>query len=186
VPGGLGKHAEALLRTVLVVLLASGFLPGCKTSSSSLSIAQIRARMADTNPTASMPSEPVGAGAIANLPGSTYDQRLVWGIQTHWAAVLAKSGLASTQPEKVVVTFRLQDDGTITELKVIEGEEYHVASLCARRTIKQLAPFPSWPDEMKQLVKSRYRDVRFTFSYTPSPKRHLQPAPPSPVPLRQF
>jgi hypothetical protein len=95
-----------------------------------------------------------------------YDQNLKNAIVNRWYELLDKDKFAA--PEKsgaTVVAFHLYPDGKIDALKVVTNTA-PVSEHLALRAVKDCAPFPEWPDVMKQMVSTNYyREITFTFNY---------------------
>ena len=66
---------------------------------------------------------------------------------------------------KVSLAFRLHYDGRISRLETDENTVGDVLSVLCQKSILDPAPFPKWPTEMRQIVGTDYRDVKFTFYY---------------------
>jgi hypothetical protein len=67
---------------------------------------------------------------------------------------------------KVVLRFLLHDDGTVSDLKVIENTTNSdlTADLCLR-AVRNPPLFEHWSPEMLSLVGKPYREMTFTFNY---------------------
>jgi hypothetical protein len=66
---------------------------------------------------------------------------------------------------KVLVQFRLNYDGTITNLKVVEENVGLELSLMCQKAISDPSPFERWPREMRLMVDKDYREIQFAFYY---------------------
>ena len=66
---------------------------------------------------------------------------------------------------KVVIEFRLNYDGRITDLKVTKTEVGEMLSLLCQEAIRKPAPFPRWPSDMWRAMGKNHREVMFTFYY---------------------
>ena len=92
-----------------------------------------------------------------------YDREFIDAVRQRWYDLLGQRGGVS-QIGKVVLDFRLNSDGHITEMKVVQENVGELQSLIAQSAI--LDPhFRKWPDEMRRELGADFRDVRFTFYY---------------------
>ena len=97
-------------------------------------------------------------------PFGAYDAAIIRVIQQRWYDILDESTIL-TRSGKVVVEFRIHQDGRVTDLKVVDEDVGELLSLFCRRAISDPAPFAAWPSDMRRMVGRDYRDVRFTFYY---------------------
>jgi hypothetical protein len=65
---------------------------------------------------------------------------------------------------KVVVQFRLNYDGRITDMKLVESSVGEVHALICQRAVLEPAPYERWPSDLRRMVGNS-RDVQFTFYY---------------------
>jgi outer membrane biosynthesis protein TonB len=92
-----------------------------------------------------------------------YDREFIAAVQQCWYDLLEGR---NTVPGKVVVEFRLNYDGRITDLKVAENTTHNpMLELICKGAIDKPSPYRKWPTEMRRELKSDTRDVRFTFYY---------------------
>lgn len=98
-------------------------------------------------------------------PFGNYDAVFISLVEQRWYNLLDNNQYMLDRRGKVSLTFRLHYDGRITELKTDENNVGDVLGLLCQKSILDPAPFPKWPKEMRQLVGSDYRDIRFTFYY---------------------
>jgi len=97
-----------------------------------------------------------------------YDQQLMNSITTHWHEVLEQNYFKKHLPQgAVVVRFRLQDLGTVSDLEVVKNDAGDFWGYVCQKTIMDLAPFPRWPTKMRESLDKRYRDIEFKFSFQP-------------------
>jgi hypothetical protein len=86
-------------------------------------------------------------------------------VQNRWYHLLDNNQYLLDRQGKVSLTFRLHYDGRITQLESVENSVGDVLGLLCQKAILDPAPFPKWPKDMRQLVGTDYRDIRFTFYY---------------------
>jgi hypothetical protein len=66
----------------------------------------------------------------------------------------------------VVVQFRLNYDGTISDLKVTENNVNSTTlMLMCQKAISDPSPYDPWPREMRLMVDKNYRELQFAFFY---------------------
>jgi hypothetical protein len=92
-----------------------------------------------------------------------YTQRLVEAIRQRW--FIALDSLSTTKPGKVVLDFRIHNDGRVSHVTIRETSVGELQSVICQTAITDPAPFARWPDAMRNELKSDWRDVTFTFYY---------------------
>ncbi len=65
----------------------------------------------------------------------------------------------------MVVEFRMNYDGRITDMRVIESDVGDLLSYVCQAAIKDPSPYEHWPSDMRRVMNSDSRVVRFTFFY---------------------
>ena len=65
----------------------------------------------------------------------------------------------------MVVEFRMNYDGRITDMRVIESDVGDLLSYVCQAAIKDPSPYERWPSEMRRVMNGDSRVVRFTFFY---------------------
>jgi hypothetical protein len=98
-------------------------------------------------------------------PFGEYDAAIVAAIQQRWYDLLENQSFAREHTGKVVLEFRLNYDGRITDMKVIENDVDDLLGYLCRRAITDPAPYQPWPSDLRRLMGADYREVRFTFFY---------------------
>jgi hypothetical protein len=98
-------------------------------------------------------------------PFGNYDAVFISMVQNRWYHLLDNNKYMLDRRGKVSITFRLHYDGRITQLDTIENNVGEMLGLLCQKALLDPAPFPKWPKEMRQIVGTDYRDVRFTFYY---------------------
>lgn len=102
---------------------------------------------------------------VRATPFGTYDAAIIAAIQKRWYDLLASRDFAANYSGKVVLEFRLNSDGRVTDMKVSENGVTEILGLLCQRAVQDPAPFAAWPPDLRRLVGKEYRDVRFTFYY---------------------
>jgi len=98
-------------------------------------------------------------------PFGEYDAEFIAIVQQHWDDLLIKQNFARDRTGKVVVEFRLNFDGRISDMRVVENNVDDLLSYLCQRAILDPAPFPKWPADMRRVIGADYRIVTFTFFY---------------------
>lgn len=102
---------------------------------------------------------------VKATPFGAYDRAFIEAVQSAWFRQLEERQFSPHEAGKVVVEFRLNYDGRITALRVVESEvNEHLAWTC-QRAVLDPAPYLPFPSDMRRLVKNDYREIRFTFYY---------------------
>ena len=94
-----------------------------------------------------------------------YDEAIVAAVQQHWYDLLDERKYASDGTGKVVLEFRLNHDGKISDMKTTESDVNDLLTLLCQRAVLDPGPYARWPDDMRRLVGGNFREVRFTFYY---------------------
>ncbi len=97
-------------------------------------------------------------------PFGAYDNLFIAAVQQRWYDLLENSQIV-TRPGKVELEFRLSYDGRITDMTVGNNEVGEMLSWLCQRAVLDPAPYPKWPSDMRRMVGSNYREVKFTFYY---------------------
>ena len=92
-----------------------------------------------------------------------YDREFISAVQQRWYELLEGR---NTVPGKIVLEFRLNYDGRITDLKLVENttQDFMLELIC-KGAIADPAPYRQWPTEMRREMKTDSREVRFSFYY---------------------
>ncbi len=98
-------------------------------------------------------------------PFGIYDAAVLAAIQDRWYRLLEERSHAMDRTGKVVLEFRLNYDGRITDMKVAENTVDELLALLCQKAVLDPAPFARWPAEMRRIANKDYREVRITFYY---------------------
>jgi len=139
-------------------------------------LAEARARLQQTQPlmTAGQRARQDGGVRQRNVtstldaigsPFGVYDAAIVAAIQNRWYDLLDERSYASDRTGKVVLEFRLNYDGRITNMKVVEHTVDEILSLLCQKAVLDPSPYARWPSDMRRMAGADYREVRFTFYY---------------------
>lgn len=102
---------------------------------------------------------------VKATPFGSYDAAIIAAIQQRWFDLLDQRDFSRNHSGKVVLTFRLNSDGRITDLRITENEVNDILALLCQRAVQDPAPYQPWPSDMRRLIGADYREVRFTFHY---------------------
>jgi hypothetical protein len=102
---------------------------------------------------------------VKATPFGAYDAAIIAAVQNRWYYLLDSRDFARDRTGKVVLEFRLNYDGRITDMKVAENTVDELLCLLCQKAILDPAPFARWPSDMRRLVGADYREVRFAFFY---------------------
>lgn len=92
-----------------------------------------------------------------------YDREFIAAVQHRWYELLEGR---NTTPGQIVLEFRLNYDGRITDLKLIENTTQNtMLEFICKSAIDDPAPYRKWPADMRREMKTDSREVRFTFYY---------------------
>ena len=94
-----------------------------------------------------------------------YDARFVAAVQQCWDALLEQQHYSLDRLGKVVIDFRLTEDGRITDMRVVEENVGDIWTTICQLAITKPSPYEKWPTDVRRMVGADYRDVRFTFYY---------------------
>jgi outer membrane biosynthesis protein TonB len=98
-------------------------------------------------------------------PFGNYDAAIIAAVQNRWYDLLDRRQYARDRIGKVTLRFRLNSDGSITELEFVENTVDLALGLLCQSAIKDPSPYGRWPMDMRRIVGAEYREVTFTFYY---------------------
>jgi hypothetical protein len=96
---------------------------------------------------------------------SDYDRRFIEAVSQHWYDLLESQRFTLDRTGKVVLRFRLNCDGSISEMAIAENTVGDLLGYVCQKAVMDNAPFERWPTNMR-LELGDYCDVQFTFYYT--------------------
>jgi hypothetical protein len=102
---------------------------------------------------------------VKSTPFGAYDALFIQAVQARWFNLLDERNYLGNQAGKVVVEFRLNYDGRITSLRVVESEVNEIMSWLCQCAILDPAPYRPFPSDLRRMLSHDYREVRFTFYY---------------------
>ena len=102
---------------------------------------------------------------VKATPFGEYDNEFVDAVTYRWYSLLDSQQFALDRTGKVTVRFRLHDDGTITDMTVLENTVGDLLGYVCQKAINDPAPFKPWPEEMRREIGAISREITFTFYY---------------------
>jgi outer membrane biosynthesis protein TonB len=95
-----------------------------------------------------------------------YDEQIVEAIQQNWDNELDRLRFAGDRTGKVILQFNLNDDGTVSGLKVLDSTTVGgMLGYVCQEAVSESAPFAKWPDDMRRTIGGNSRVITFTFYY---------------------
>jgi hypothetical protein len=64
-----------------------------------------------------------------------------------------------------VVECRLDANGRVTDLRVVENELDDMFAWLCTRALLEPGRYPALPSSLRRMIKNDYRQIRFTFYY---------------------
>jgi len=98
-------------------------------------------------------------------PFGEYDAEIIRAIELHWYDLIDQQTFARDQSGRVVLDFKITYDGRITDMHVVESTVDEIYTYLCQRAVQEPAPYAPWPRQMRLLIGSDVRQVRFTFFY---------------------
>jgi hypothetical protein len=102
---------------------------------------------------------------VRATPFGAYDAAFIAAIRARWYTLLDDRNTPHTNPGKVVLEFRLNKEGRITDMQVAVNEVNETLSWICQRAVMDPAPYQPFPSDLRRLLGTDYREMRFTFFY---------------------
>lgn len=93
-----------------------------------------------------------------------YDERFVEAVSQNWYNLLDSQKFSLDRTGKVVLLFRLNDDGTISNMRFADNNVGDLLGYVCEKAVLDGAPYERWTEDMR-LKLGTYADVQFTFDY---------------------
>ena len=93
-----------------------------------------------------------------------YDARFVAAVSQNWYNLLDSQKFSLDRTGKVVLLFRLNYDGTISQMRLAENNVGDLLGYVCEKAVLDGAPYERWNEDMR-LKLGNYADVQFTFDY---------------------
>jgi hypothetical protein len=94
-----------------------------------------------------------------------YDERFVETVSQNWWNLLDSRQFALDRTGKVVLLFRLNYDGSISNLRFAENTVGDLLGYVCEKAVLDGAPYERWTEDMR-LKLGDFTDVQFTFEYS--------------------
>jgi outer membrane biosynthesis protein TonB len=98
-------------------------------------------------------------------PFGAYDAALIEAVSKRWYDLLDSRNYSGEGSGKVVLKFHLKQDGTITDMEVVESTVDTILSYLCQQAVRDPAPFERWPGDMRRMIGADYREIKFAFFY---------------------
>jgi hypothetical protein len=102
---------------------------------------------------------------VKSTPFGAYDAALVEAVTSRWYGLLDSQQFAMDRSGKVTLRFRLNYDGTITDMIVVQNTVGDLLGYVCQKAISDPSPYAPWPSDMRRMVGENYREITFTFYY---------------------
>jgi len=93
-----------------------------------------------------------------------YDAAFIAAVQQCWYNLIDENQITQ-RSGRVVLEFKLNANGRITEMQMTGNEVGELLGMLCRRAVEMPSPYPKWPAEMRSAIKATTREMRFVFYY---------------------
>jgi hypothetical protein len=97
-------------------------------------------------------------------PFGEYDRAFIDAVQTRWNDLLDSQQFALNRTGKVVLQFRLNYDGRISDMQIAESTVGETLAYVCQLAVTDPAPYLKWPSDMRRELGDS-RNIQFTFYY---------------------
>lgn len=97
-------------------------------------------------------------------PFGSYDEAFIEAVQQRWYDLLDSGQFALDRTGKVVVRFRLNYDGTISDMRILQNTVGELLGHVCEDAIHDPAPYAAWTEDMRHTF-GLSREITFTFYY---------------------
>jgi hypothetical protein len=97
-------------------------------------------------------------------PFGEYDRAFIEAVEQRWFDLLDRRQFALDRTGKVVLQFRLNYDGRITDMEIAESTVGETLAYVCQLAVTDPAPYEKWPSDMRREVGDS-RNIQFTFYY---------------------
>ncbi len=94
-----------------------------------------------------------------------YDAAFVEAVEQRWFDLLDNVSYDGYRRGKVILQFRLNYDGRITDMQIRYGDVGDMLSLLCQKAVQDPAPYDKWSTEMRRTIEGDFRTITFTFYY---------------------
>ena len=94
-----------------------------------------------------------------------YDRKIIEAVTSRWYNLLDSRQFAQDRIGKVTLHFKLNYDGTVTEMHTLENTVGETLGYVCQEAIEEAAPFEKWPPDMRRMIGANFREITFSFFY---------------------
>ena len=93
-----------------------------------------------------------------------YMQLFVNSVQAQWERILEQSAIYPQPGTEVIVVFRMNAKGAISQIVKVQSEGSHEAQAACVSAITDRAPYGAWTEDMKAML-GQEQELTFHFTY---------------------
>ena len=97
-------------------------------------------------------------------PFGEYDREFIEAVEQRWFTLLDSNQFALDRTGKVVLQFRLNYDGRITDMEIAQSTVGDLLAYVCQAAVMDNVPYQKWPSDMRREMGDG-RNVEFTFYY---------------------
>ena len=94
-----------------------------------------------------------------------YDAKIVEAISQRWYDLLDSQKFAQDRSGKVTLKFRLNYNGTITDMTVLQNTVGDLLGYVCQQAVTDPTPYEAWPSDMRRAIGANFREITFNFYY---------------------
>jgi len=102
---------------------------------------------------------------VRQSPFGRYDEAFIKAVQNRWYDLIDERRFAALVAGAVVVKFRLNYNGRITDARVESTSVDVIMTHLCQKAIEDPQPYEPWPGDMRRMIGANYRELTFTFHY---------------------
>ncbi len=102
---------------------------------------------------------------VRATPFGAYDEAFIEAVTARWYQLLDSQQFALDRTGRVILSFHLNYDGTVTDMQVLDNSVGELLGTLCQDAINDPSPYAPWPEDMRRMVGANYRDITFTFYY---------------------
>ena len=102
---------------------------------------------------------------VQATPFGAYDAAFIQAVTQRWYDLLDSRQFARDRSGKVILRFRLNYDGRISDMEVMQNSVGDLLGYVCQKAVMDPAPFAQWSTDMRAMVGQDYREITFTFYY---------------------
>jgi outer membrane biosynthesis protein TonB len=102
---------------------------------------------------------------VAGSEFGAYNAAIISAVQNRWYDLLDSRNYAGEQIGSVTVKFRLNADGSISEVAFVDTTVDLALGMLCQSAVKDPAPYAPWPSDMRRKIGDSSIEVTFKFFY---------------------